>query len=232
MKNFILTLILLITAHSFSYSQEMKINTDSLRQKDSLLIVPAMEIFEIKDILIDKATIPLMDASDLAFDSSFQDQPPALNLDLKYIPPKINYYESEYYTLSPFNFSFDNGYQGGDLMGVNNYFSLTNFLTANLTFSVSSSFIGPMQPERYNNASVSLNLLWQLNDRIRVRTYGQFSLREGINPNLAPMINGGNYYGGEIQVKIFKNVGFGIGVVNSYYRKDWTLLPYGGPVIF
>jgi hypothetical protein len=89
-----------------------------------------------------------------------------------------------------------------------------------------------MYPQRYNNGSVSLDLTWRLHDRVRINTYGQYSVREGINAALSPMINGGNYYGGEVQVKIFKNFGIGVGFVNSYYRKNRTLQPTARPVIF
>jgi hypothetical protein len=77
-----------------------------------------------------------------------------------------------------------------------------------------------------------LDFTFQLHERIRINTFGQYSVREGMNPALAPMINGGNYYGGEIQFKLFKNIGFGVGFVNSYYRKDWTTTPFARPVAF
>jgi hypothetical protein len=96
--------------------------------------------------------------------------------------------------------------------------------------TASSSFIGYMQPDRYNNGSVSLKVKWEVNDRLRLFAFGQYSLREGINPIYTPMINGGNYYGGGVEFRITKKIGLQLGVANSYYRKNWTLTPFAGPV--
>jgi hypothetical protein len=43
---------------------------------------------------------------------------------------------------------------------------------------------------------------------------------------------GSNYYGAGVQFKVTDKFGFGVGVINSYYRKNWTAQPYFAPVAF
>jgi hypothetical protein len=225
----LIVLIAFFATHYVSYTQELETKPDSIIKIDTLSIVNGFDSFEPKENAMDLISVPFYwDASDLYSDSLFI-QP---DFRLNYLLPRSNYYSVENLTVSPIRFGFDNGFEGGDLLGVNNHFKLTDFLSGDLNFTFSSSFLGPSYPQRYNNASISLGATWHLSDRIRVNTFGQYSLREGINPALSPMINGGNYYGGEIQVKIVKNLGIGVGFVNSYYRKNWTLQPTARPVSF
>jgi hypothetical protein len=230
MKKLILWLFVLLTAQSVLQAQEIEVKPDSIQGSDTLPIDGDLYSPELKEFLLDKLLLPPLDSTMSIFSSDLPFYRSDLNL--KYNPPRWDYFSDEYLTVYPVRFAFDNWFQGGDYLGVNSHFQLTDFLTGNLGISYTSSFYGPMYPQRYNNGSVSLDLTWRLHDRVRINTYGQYSVREGINPALSPMINGGNYYGGEVQVKIFKNFGIGVGFVNSYYRKNWTLQPTARPMVF
>jgi hypothetical protein len=233
MKRLNLLIIVLVAVQFMTQAQEVETLPDSIKKVDNPLIENNLDSLEMQKLVLEKILLPPLDPNtlDLSFNPLFYN-PDRLGFDVKYIQPRFDYFSDEYLTIYPIRFGFDTGFEGGDLLGVNNHFQLTDFLTGNLGFTFSSSYYGPMYPQRYNNGSVSLDLTWRLHDRIRINTYGQYSVREGINPAYSPMINGGNYYGGEIQVKIVKNFGIGIGFVNSYYRKNWTLQPTARPVIF
>ncbi|GHV71410.1 hypothetical protein FACS189420_6440 [Bacteroidia bacterium] len=211
-------------------AQDVETLPDSIKGIDTLRISKDFNSFELKEYTSDKSLLPSLDATMLNLSEEPLFRYP--NPDLKYTLPRFDYFSDEFLTVYPIRYGFNSWYQGGDLLGVNSHFQLTNFLTGNLGLSYTSSFLGPMYPQRYHNGSVSLDLTWKLHDRIRINTYGQYSVREGINPALSPMINGGNYYGGEVQVKIYKNFGIGVGFVNSYYRKNWTLQPTARPMVF
>jgi hypothetical protein len=195
---------------------------------DTLSVILNQNPLELQESALDKLLLPEEGVSFLRPDSS--NYYPVF--DLRYSMPNYTYFSDEFLTVSPLRFGFYNGFEGGDLLGVNNRFQVTDFLSGNLNLTFSSSFYGPYYPERYHNGSISLDLTWRLHDRVRINTFGQYSVREGMNPAFAPMINGGNYYGGEIQVKLFKNFGIGVGFVNSYYQKSWIFQPTARPVIF
>ena len=187
-------------------------------------------LLDTNELLTGKTVILSSDTSVLKSGQESLNNPNFRNPDVKNLFPRLEYYSSEHLTVSPLRFMFNNGFEGGDLVGVNNHFRFTDFLSGHLNFTFSSSFYGPFYPQRYNNGSVSLDLTWQLHERVRLNTFGQLSLREGIDPKFAPVINGGNYYGGEIQIKLIKNLGVGFGFTNSYYRNNWTFTPFTRPV--
>jgi hypothetical protein len=230
MKRYLLVIIAFASLHFASFAQDVETRQDSVKVSDTLSVTKDFKSFELQENAMEQmlhssldTTLHFLPPDPFFYRPGFQ-----LNFSL----PSPYYYEEEFLKVAPIRFGFDNGYQGGDLLGVNNQFILTDFLKGNLGFTLSSSYYGPFYPQRYTNGSVSLDLTWKLHDRIRINTYGQYSVREGLNPALSPLINGGNYYGGEVQVKLFKNFGIGLGFVNSYYRKNWTLQPTARPVVF
>lgn len=227
MKKIALLFILIITGYFISNAQGIEIEPDSLafKEKDSLQISTTHEedTSLTNKLILDKELpepiIPFLSPNYRVPDFNFE-----------YRAPRFTYFEDEYLITTPFNFSYEDGYQGGWMGGVNNYMKFTDNFWTNLHIFASSSYFGPMYPHRYNNASFSLDMRLQIHERIRLVGFGQISLREGINPAFSPVINGGNHFGGGVEFKVAKGFGIGFGVVNSYYRKSWTTTPYATPV--
>ncbi|MDR2058450.1 MAG: hypothetical protein LBP83_09280 [Dysgonamonadaceae bacterium] len=206
---------------------DLNVPQDTLSINDSIFLNTRTT-----DFLIDEAIIPVLNTKQFISPGLFSDSLHS-NLKVNYSHPlPFYYFDSEHYTASPFSYSFYNWREGGDIVGINNSFKISDYLHTNLSFSISSAYVGYLQPDRYNNASVSLYTTLQPHDRVYLTLYGQASLREGINPQLEPAINGGNYYGIELRFKIYKNIGLGIGFRNSYYRNHWNSFKYMSPAFF
>ena len=125
--------------------------------------------------------------------------------------------------LSPYSYSYDNPMmQGFTFQGLQHAFRFTDFLEANASVFLSSAYFGEIQPYRYVNGSVHVNLKLKLFDRVKLVGEGQLSVREGLNPKLPTAIGGANFYGAGVEVKVAKNVWFGVGVRSYYYQGDWT----------
>jgi hypothetical protein len=226
MKKLILIAFMLIVFRLVSYSQDREIQNDSI----SLIKTDSLSIsVDSQRAATEKIVLPELETTEFITPPSF-DSSNSLNFELKPILSSPYYYNSEYLTVFPLSYHLYSGLEGGMLMGVNNHFQLSETFWMDLNVTATSSFVGYLQPDPYNNGSVSLNMKWQVHDRVRLFTYGQLSLREGINPAFSPVINSANYYGGGIEFRITKKIGFGIGFTNSYYRKNWTLNPSFGPV--
>ncbi|MDR2057513.1 MAG: hypothetical protein LBP83_04390 [Dysgonamonadaceae bacterium] len=222
MGRFILTVILLAQFVFISYSQNSEIKLDSLSNDTvSRRVQAEYSLFK------EKPDIRPSISPDL-FPDSFSLSP---SMKINYISLPLYYFDSEYLTISPFSFNYYDWREGGDVVGINNAFKLNDYFWGNINFSISSSYVGYLQPNRYNNASISLQTVLQPNEKIRLTAFGQISLREGINPLLQPTINGGNYYGIDLQFKIYKNMGIGIRFMNSYYRNNWNSFKYVTPVL-
>ena len=231
MRSLFLITIVLAAFHLSGYSQEMQEKIDSIPPagKDSLLIsIPEYELIPNDFFLLELGAKNLI----IEFEREIADPNWKPSFDTRYVPPKFTYFEDELIRISPFSFSFDNGYQGGWMGGVNNYMEFNDRFKVNLNLYGSSSFYGPFYPDRYNNLTLAVNMKYQIHDRVRLVAFAEASLREGMNPALAPMINGGYNFGGGLEFRITKNIGIGFGVVNSYYRKSWTTNPYASPVVW
>jgi hypothetical protein len=227
MERFILTAFLLTELVFISYSQNSEIKLDSLSNDTASRRVHAeyslFNATQTSDLDI-RPSISLG-----LFPDSFSLSP---SIEINYTSLSPYYFDSEYLTISPFSFNYYDRREGGDVAGISNAFKLNDYFGGNINFSISSSYAGCLQANRYNNASISLQTVLQPHEKIRLTAFGQISLREGINPLLQPTINGSNYYGINLQFKIYKNIGFGVGVgvVNSYYRNNWTSFRYVAPV--
>jgi hypothetical protein len=134
--------------------------------------------------------------------------------------------------LFPYQYSFQNPYEGLIMQGVSGRFVLNDFFTANMNLFVSGSYFGPFQPNPYINSSLRMNIIFNLHERVQLVGLGQVSVREGMNPAMPAFYGGANYYGAGVQVKITDKFGVGFGVTNSYYRKNWTTRPYIHPVFY
>lgn len=220
---------LLIALLGNIYSQE--INTDSITiiQKDSLS-------------LSDFHSDSIRHSSDLQLDPDYSAEntlsrtdPKTKNLvmpkfDFDPFPPKLIYFQDEYILISPFNASYMDQYQGGWMSGVNSRMTFSDNFWVNANIFTTNSMMFYLMRDQYKNASFSLEMKWQVHERVRLVGFGEISLRQGLNPAFNPMINGGNHFGGGIEFKVTKNIGIGFGVTNSYYNKSWTLRPYAAPV--
>jgi hypothetical protein len=142
------------------------------------------------------------------------------------------FYTSEKWSIYPIGYHFYNQFEGGELMGVNAAFKLNNLLTGNIGTSLTKSFYGYLYPHPVDNGSLSMDVTLHLHERIQLFGFGKVSMREGIDPGLAPVINAGTYYGGGVKIKILKNFGIGVGVSNNYFRKNWNLQPFAVPVFY
>ncbi|MDR0507084.1 MAG: hypothetical protein LBH32_09770 [Dysgonamonadaceae bacterium] len=227
MKQIISITFLLVATVFYLYSQET--DTNLTVPEDTL---PAKHYpLPVKDLQMDEISLPVFDSQQF-MEKISADTLSFPKMKIKYESPSIHYFDSEYFTASPFNYSFNNWWEGGNLVGINSSYRFNDYLWTDFSVSLSSSFVGPMQPDRYNNASISSYITFQPHDRIRIAVLGQISLREGINPVYQPTINGGNYYGAELKIRIYKDFGFGIRYVNYYYNNNWTSYKYFNPVVF
>jgi hypothetical protein len=226
MRRLILTAFVIAVVQFMSYSQDIETRNDSLSfiKNDSLFL-----LLDSQRVVSEKIPLPELEIKEL-LSPSLLDSPNALDIKLNPALTPSTYYDSEYLTVFPLSYHFYNGMEGGTLMGVNNHFQLSESFWADLSVMATSSFVGYLQPDPYNNGSVSLMMKWQVHDRVRLFSFGQLSLREGINPALSPLINSGYNYGGGVEFRIAKKFALGIGFTNSYYRKNWTLSPFVGPV--
>lgn len=208
-------------------------NIESVQESDTVAVLPedtlSTQTLEENRINKDFQLQETLSLELLLLQHSLLEEPEPVKFD--YIFPGFNYYESEYLTVTPYNYSFFNRYEGGQMMGINNRLQFSDKLWANVNVAAMKSFIGVFQPTPYDNASLSLNVKWEVHDRLRLFAFGQASLREGISPALTPRVNGGYNYGGGVEVRITKNVGIGLGISNSYFRKNWIRQPYVLPVI-
>jgi len=233
MKNFFLFIIIALLPFQLA-AQSQEVVTDSivLEKKDSVttLVSPRNSTHTEIPGEIQIPELITMDASSVSGDFDPENQPWRSNFDPNRLLPKLYYHNDEFILVSPFSFAFDNGYQGGWMGGINNHFPLSENFRMNINAYASSSYYGPMYPHRYNNATLSFDMKYQIHDRIRLVGFGEVSLREGMNPGLSPLINGGYNFGGGVELRITKHIGIGVGVVNSYYRNSWTTQPYANPV--
>ena len=192
MKNILSTLTLCFIVFQTSFSQEAKtdsisrIKTDSL-SKPSLMETPILNNLEAPEIISDLDLEPLSENFEVKSDA----YPWKPNFETRFIPPRLTYFEDEFIRVNPFSFEFDNGFQGGWMGGINNHLPISDRLKMNVNLYASSSFYGPFYPDRYNNTTLSFDMRYLLHERIRLVAFGEVSLREGIDPVLSPMINGG-----------------------------------------
>jgi hypothetical protein len=226
MRRLILTVFVLATVQFVSYSQDIETRNDTLSFiKNDSLFFP----LDSQRVILEKIPLPELEIKEFPV-PSLLDSPNALDIKLNSVLLPSTYYDSEYLTVFPLSYHFYNGMEGGTLMGVNNHFQLSESFWADINVTATSSFVGYLQPDPYNNGSVSLMMKWQVHDRVRLFSFGQLSLREGIDPAFSPTINGGYSYGGGVEFRIAKKIGFNVGFINSYYRNKWTLNPFVGPV--
>ena len=153
--------------------------------------------------------------------------------------PKFNiepiskfYIDHETVRIMPYQYSFFNLMEGLTIQGVNGQFLLTDFLTANVNYYVSSTYFGEFQPNPYINNSLKMDVVLKLHDRVQLLGFGQVSVREGINPMIPSSLGGSNYYGAGILFKITDKIGIGFRVRNSYYRNNWTVRTDFLPVFY
>ena len=235
MKNsFLFIVIALILFQLTAQSQEVVTDSIVSAGNDSVTIL-ASPTNSTRTEIPGEIQIPeliTMDASSVSGDLNPESQSWRSNFDPNRFLLKPYYYKDEFILVSPFSFAFENGYQGGWMGGINNHFPLSENFQMNINTYASSSYYGPMYPHRYNNATLSFDMKYQIHDRVRLVGFGEVSLREGMNPGLSPMINGGYNFGGGVELRITKNFGIGVGVVNSYYRNSWTTQPYANPVVW
>ena len=233
MRNTLFIFIMCPIFHQAVFSQEIKTDTIILITTDSLL----------KTISRGQSTLNKLEIPELELETDIEMSSENFNtqsegtqwkpsFETRFISPKLTYYEDEFIRVTPFNFELNNGFQGGWMGGINNHLSISDKLKANTSLYASSSFYGPFHPDRYNNTTLSFDIRYMLHERVRLVGFGEISLREGLNPNLAPMINGGYNFGGGVEFKVMKNFGIGVGFVNSYYKKNWTTTPYASPVVW
>lgn len=130
----------------------------------------------------------------------------------------------------PYSYSSDNFYERIIIKGIFRSFSLTDYLTANMSLYLSGISFENFYPYSYINGSIHGELIFKLHERIQLVGTGQISIREGINPKIPSMTGGANYYGAGIQFKITDKVGIGVGVTNNYYRGEWTKRTFVTPV--
>jgi len=167
------------------------------------------------------------------FSPSAGDPERAVTLPKYEIDPAAKFYfNHETVSILPYQYSFHNAFEGLTMQGVNARFVLNDYVTANMNMFVSSVYFGPFQPNPYFNSTLRMNLVFKVHDRVQLVGLGQVSVREGINPALSSFHGGANYYGAGMQIKVTDKVGFGFGVTNSYYRKNWTARPYVMPVFY
>lgn len=193
-------------------------------------------VLELEEIgLVKKNTIlspSLMFPSTLSLENSFSHgdfkQLPYLNLVGGPRKDKPFYHSR----IIPFNYNFENGIEGFDLVG----FDINVLSTPVVSFFVSpritSSYMGPLFPERINNASLHAKLLVNAGDNVRFKFEGQISAYQGINPLLNPMVGASNYYGGAIQVRVFGDFGLEASVQRSFYMGRWDTSYRFSPVSY
>ncbi len=144
------------------------------------------------------------------------------------VPVNINIFSP----FLPYYYSARNFVEGFTLQGIQNQFTINDFLSADMNFYISSQYCGMFQPTPYVNAHAWLRLILKLHDRVQVVGMGQISVREGLNPKIPSTLGNANFYGVGLQFKVTKKIGFGFGVTNSFYRGNWTKQTYFSPVGF
>jgi len=229
MKQFYLICCLLIIS-IVTYAQDKSMESDTIALQEDILPLELDSLCQPShsEFFTDYPDIFSLDKEFLLSEEPETDLLSVPKWDFTIIP-QWNYYETDYLTVTPFHYSFNNWYEGGDMVGVNNRFQFNSKFRIDLGISATSSFISEYQPNRYNNTSLFLSASYQIHDRVRLVGYGQISLREGIDPMLNPTINGGNYYGGEVHFRVYKNFEIGFGIKNNYYKGNWTTHRYFTP---
>lgn len=143
---------------------------------------------------------------------------------------RSNIEKSILFPFTPYSYSFNSLYEGITIKGIYRSFSLTDFLAANINLYLSRAYFENILPYPYINGSINGELKLKLNDRVQLVGVAQISIREGPDPKLPSLTGGANYYGGGLQFKIINNIGIGVGLINNYYRGDWTRRTYIVPV--
>ena len=196
---------------------------NELNQGDSLKMLDYNEAYRLPPTLSDKNIL----------------SNPSGNFEREITLPKFKinqvsnfYIDHETVRLAPYHYSFQNPMEGLIIQGVSGRFVLTDFLTANVNYYVSSTYFGEFQPNPYINNSLKMDVVLKLHDRVQLLGFGQVSVREGINPMIPSSLGGSNYYGAGILFKITDKIGIGFRVRNSYYRNNWTVRTDFLPVFY
>ncbi|MDR0796426.1 MAG: hypothetical protein LBE79_10335 [Tannerella sp.] len=140
--------------------------------------------------------------------------------------------DHETVTLTPYNYSFYNSFEGVTMQGISGRFVFNDFLTANLNYFISSMYFGPFQPNPYINNSLQMSIDLRVHDRVQLVGLGGVSVREGLDPRMSTFLGGSNYFGAGMKVKVTDKFGFGFGVTRSFFRGNWTSRPYVVPAFF
>jgi hypothetical protein len=138
---------------------------------------------------------------------------------------------NDIYGFTPYSFSFQNLMEGVIIKGFHSSHFINDFLSANINTFVSKMYFGnQLHSPDYINASLRLQLMLRLHDRVHLTGTGQVSVREGINPEVSSLMHGANSYGAGIQFRITNKVGIGAGFSNSFYRGNWSRRTHINPV--
>ena len=216
----LLLLVLMMNFSCFCYSQQIE-------SIDTIMVKPQPEL-HLGGLTSSEFVAPSFYST---YNKDISTSPPATMHEIK--PDLSRHFETKniFVPFSPYSYSFDNpSQQGVTYQGLQHRFEITNFLTSDVNVFLSSAYFGEAYPYRYINGSINVNLKLKLFDRVKLVGEGQFSIREGLNPELPSAIGGANFYGAGVEFKVANKIGIGFGFRNYYYRGDWTRRTYVSPV--